>query len=107
MRGLICKDLRLMMVQKNFLIMLAAVALVSLAAMDDPMFVIMYMTLIFTSFILSTMSYDEFDNGFPFLFTLPITRKLYVREKVCARFAQRGRGLGADHAAERRQLHLL
>ena len=28
MRGLICKDLRLMMVQKNFLIMLAAVALV-------------------------------------------------------------------------------
>ena len=45
MRGLICKDLRLMMVQKNFLIMLAAVALVSLAAMDDPMFVIMYMTL--------------------------------------------------------------
>ena len=41
MRGLICKDLRLMMVQKNFLIMLAAVALVSLAAMDDPMFVIM------------------------------------------------------------------
>ena len=81
MRGLICKDLRLMMVQKNFLIMLAAVALVSLAAMDDPMFVIMYMTLIFTSFILSTMSYDEFDNGFPFLFTLPITRKLYVREK--------------------------
>lgn len=81
MRGLICKDLRLMMMQKNFLIMLAAVALVSLAAMDDPMFVIMYMTLIFTSFILSTMSYDEFDNGFPFLFTLPITRKLYVREK--------------------------
>lgn len=81
MRGLICKDLRLMMMQKNFLIMLAAVALVSLAAMDDPMFVIMYMTLIFTSFILSTMSYDEFDNGFPFLFMLPITRKLYVREK--------------------------
>lgn len=81
MRGLICKDLRLMLVQKNFFIMLAFVAFVCMAALDDPAFVVMYVTLIFTSFLLSTMSYDEFDNGYPFLFTLPITRKLYVQEK--------------------------
>ena len=28
-----------------------------------------------------TVNYDEFDNGFSFLFTLPITRRQYVREK--------------------------
>lgn len=82
MRGLICKDLRLMLVQKNFFIMLAFVAFVCMAALDDPAFVVMYVTLIFASFLMSTMSYDEFDNGYPFLFTLPISRKLYVQEKV-------------------------
>ena len=107
MRGLICKDLRLMMVQKNFLIMLAAVALVSLAAMDDPMFVIMYMTLIFTSFILSTMSYDEFDNGFPFLFTLPIARKLYVREKYVLALLSGAAAWVLTTLLSARQLHLL
>ena len=81
MRGLICKDLRLMLVQKNFFIMLAFVAFVCMAALDDPAFVVMYVTLIFTSFLLSTMSYDEFVYVYLFLFTLPITRKLYVQEK--------------------------
>jgi len=32
-------------------------------------------------FGITTLNYDHFDNGFAFLFTLPITRKLYVLEK--------------------------
>lgn len=32
-------------------------------------------------FTVSTISYDEYDNGYPFLFTLPITRRQYVNEK--------------------------
>ena len=32
-------------------------------------------------FSISTISYDEYDNGGAFLFTLPITRKGYVTEK--------------------------
>ena len=32
-------------------------------------------------FTLSSISYDEFDNGYAFLFSLPITRKGYVLEK--------------------------
>ncbi|MFV0393227.1 MAG: ABC-2 transporter permease [Coprobacillaceae bacterium] len=31
--------------------------------------------------VVTTISYDEFDNGYPFLFSLPITRKQYVMEK--------------------------
>ena len=30
---------------------------------------------------IGTISYDEFDNGFAFLMTLPFDRKTYVREK--------------------------
>ena len=37
--------------------------------------------IIFMMFGLSTISYDAFDNGEAFLFTLPITKKLYVQEK--------------------------
>ena len=33
--------------------------------------------------VLSTISYDEFDNGSAFLFTLPISRRGYVIEKYC------------------------
>ena len=35
----------------------------------------------FSLFSLSSISYDEFDNGNAFLFSLPITRKDYVLEK--------------------------
>ena len=31
--------------------------------------------------LIGTLSCDEADNGLPFLFTLPIDRKLYIREK--------------------------
>lgn len=34
-------------------------------------------------FTLSTISYDEFDNGNAFLFSLPVSRSGYVVEKYC------------------------
>ncbi len=34
-------------------------------------------------FALSTISYDEFDNGNAFLFTLPVSRTGYTIEKYC------------------------
>lgn len=37
-------------------------------------------------FSLSTISYDEFDNGNAFLFSLPISRKDYVKEKYLLSF---------------------
>ena len=37
--------------------------------------------MLFTVIAISTLSYDEYDNGFAFLMTLPFSRKTYVREK--------------------------
>ena len=39
------------------------------------------MTLMFSIFTLSTISYDEHDNGAAYLFTLPISRQSYTMEK--------------------------
>ena len=58
-----------------------AVVIFMLVAGQDTSFVIMYANIIFMMFGLSTISYDAFDNGEAFLFTLPITKKLYVKEK--------------------------
>jgi len=44
-------------------------------------FAIGFLGMIGSLFTLSSISYDEFDNGSAFLFTLPITRKGYVYEK--------------------------
>lgn len=80
MKGLIIKDFKLLMMQKSFFITLAIVA-VFFSITTDSVFVIGFLTMICSMFVLSTISYDEFDNGNAFLFSLPITRKGYVIEK--------------------------
>src|SRR5699024_6759865 len=80
MKGLIIKDFKLLMMQKSFFITLAIVA-IFFGITTDTIFVIGFLTMICSMFALSNISYDEFDNGNAFLFSLPITRKGYVIEK--------------------------
>ena len=70
-----------MMMQKNFFLSIIAIAVVLTVFVKNPSFIIGYLTFIGSVFTLSTISYDEFDNGNAFLFSLPITRKLYALEK--------------------------
>lgn len=81
MKGLLIKDFKLLKNQKNFFIILAAVTIGMSLFISDTSFIIVYLTFIVSSFTLSSISYDEFDNGNAFLFSLPITRKNYVCEK--------------------------
>ena len=80
MKGLIIKDFKLLMMQKSFFVTLTIVA-IFFGITTDSIFVIGFLTMICSMFALSTISYDEFDNGNAFLFSLPITRKGYVIEK--------------------------
>ena len=75
MKGLLIKDFKLMMMQKNFFLSIIAIAVVLTVFVKNPSFIIGYLTFIGSVFTLSTISYDEF------LFSLPITRKLYALEK--------------------------
>ena len=65
---------------KFFLMVVIAIVFIY-AFMDDPSFVMGYITVLCSMLVLGTLSYDEFDNGYAFLLTLPITRKLYVKSK--------------------------
>ncbi|MCI9190969.1 MAG: ABC-2 transporter permease [Lachnospiraceae bacterium] len=81
MKGLLIKDIRLMKNMRNSIIMILLIAVSMGAYMKDVSFIITYLALIGASFTTSTMSYDEFDNGYTFLLSLPVTRKGYVLEK--------------------------
>ena len=78
MKGLLIKDFKLMMVQKNFFILILAIAMGMMLFSDDIIFPLGFLSFVVSLF---TISYDDFDNCNAFLFTLPISRKIYVKEK--------------------------
>lgn len=83
MKGMLIKDLNILCLQKNFLVLTVLISAIMLVTMENPSFLIAYVTMMLGFMVLSTISYDEFDNGNAFLFTLPITKKGYVLEKYC------------------------
>ncbi len=83
MMALLLKDLALLKQQKQFfLVMAGLVVFYSFFASGAVFtFAIVYMGIMMGMFTLSTISYDEYNNGAVFLFTLPISRREYVLEK--------------------------
>lgn len=81
MKGLLIKDFKLMRGQKNFFYMMLLIAVLMIAVSNDFAMAVGFLGYLGSFFALSTISYDEFNNGNPFLFSLPITRKMYAVEK--------------------------
>lgn len=81
MRGLLVKDIALMRNQmKSFAVILAA-AVIMMVANDNVALPVAYVCMVFAMFGINSISYDEFDNGYSFLFTLPFKRRQYVLSK--------------------------
>lgn len=83
MKGMLIKDLRILKHQGKtlFLMLLVIAVFMNLITDVGPSFIVGYITIIFSLFTATTVSYDEFDNCYVFLMTLPVTRKKYVNEK--------------------------
>lgn len=81
MKGLLVKDFKLIKAQKKFFLTAIAMAILISVCMDMTLFMLSYLTLVMALFTLSTIGSDEFDNGYAFLFTLPISRREYITEK--------------------------
>lgn len=77
MKGLLIKDMKLMKNMRNSIVMILLIAVGMGSYLKDGSFLIVYLSLIGATFTTSTLSYDEFDNGYSFLFSLPVTRKSY------------------------------
>ena len=81
MKGLLIKDFRLMRGQMTFFLAIIAISILTAVTSSNTLFAISFLGFVCPMFVLSSISYDEFDNGNAFLFSLPITRKGYVFEK--------------------------
>ena len=81
MKGLFLKDVALMKNQLRSIWIVAIVAVFMMIINNDATFPVVY-SIVLTGMIgMGSISYDAFDNGNAFLFTLPITRKQYTLEK--------------------------
>ncbi len=81
MKGLLIKDWKLLTRQKStLLIVLGMIFFFPMLGME-PGFTVSYSMIILLFLTVSTISYDDFDNGTAFLLTLPVNRKTYVDEK--------------------------
>lgn len=83
MKGLLIKDFRLMKVQKNFFFLIMAIGIGMALLSENTTYTIGFVSFISSMLSISTISYDELDNGNAFLFSLPVTRKTYTIEKYC------------------------
>lgn len=81
MKGLLIKDFMLLKNQKSFLFMIIGFSIMFLFLDYNPTFIISYCSVIGSMFVISSISYDEYENGFSFLMSLPITRRIYVHSK--------------------------
>ncbi len=80
MKGLLIKDFRLLLQQKYFLLIMLLAAIVLNFQIGEA-FAIGYLTSVCSFFAISSAIYDESENGYPFLLTLPVMRETFVREK--------------------------
>lgn len=95
MKGLMVKDLRLLFSQKKTWITYILLCLMMGFSMQGA-FIVGYTVMLAGVIGISTISYDQADNGMPFLFTLPTDREGYVREKylLCLLMEAAGAVLG-------------
>lgn len=82
MLGLIVKDIRLIKNQGIVMILLfvGVMGVVMINTMNPQGFVA-YTSVMGVIYAFNTISYDSYENGYSFLFTLPVSRKLYAAEK--------------------------
>ena len=82
MKGLLIKDFQLLKNQKSFFVVFIAMAVIFLVTdMMSQDFLVSYVSFLSIIMMVSSMTYDEFNNGLSYLMTLPTTRKKYVQEK--------------------------
>ena len=80
-KGLMVKDFQLMKSQmKLFFIVLIFWGVIMAGSLNMTFFV-GYSALLCSFMLISTFSYDAFENGNAYLFTLPVSRRDYIFEK--------------------------
>lgn len=81
MKGLLIKDMRILLRQKTTFLIIVLLGIFLGTNGGDISFSMGYMMFVSATLTITTISYDYFEKGMSFLFTLPVTKKMYVMEK--------------------------
>ena len=82
MKGLLLKDLRYMLIQKSFIILILIIGFtLSLTQENNELFVIGYLGFMGIVLGMTSITMDDQEHNLTFLFTLPLSRRSYVFEK--------------------------
>lgn len=81
MKGLLIKDLRILLGAQRTTLIFLGIFEIWFAYMGMAQMALSYGVMLSVFLSVGTINYDEFDHGMQFLFTLPFERKEYVREK--------------------------
>lgn len=81
MKGLLIKDYYLLLQQKTFYFLMICMVISCGIAGENTAFAISFIMFVFSLLSCNTISYDEYNQGYTFLFTLPVTKQVYVKEK--------------------------
>ena len=79
MKGLLIKDFKLLKGQKNFFMAITAISIIMIIVSPGTSFPIGFLGFVGALFSLSSISYDEFDNGNAFSNSAPLTINLWER----------------------------
>lgn len=86
MKGLLIKDMRILLRQKMTLLIIVLLGVFMSMNGGNASFSLGYMMVVSATLVVTTISYDYFEKGMSFMFTLPITKKGYVLEKYLLAF---------------------
>lgn len=81
MKGLLIKDMRILLRQKMTLLIIVLLGVFMSMNGGNAGFSLGYMMVVSATLVVTTISYDYFEKGMSFLFTLPVSKKSYVLEK--------------------------
>ena len=81
MKGLLIKDMRILLRQKTTLLIVVLLGVFMSMNGGNASFSLGYMMVVSATMVVTTISYDYFERGMSFMFTLPVSRKSYVLEK--------------------------
>ena len=93
MLGLLIKDLQLIKKQGSIFFLMVIFGVIMLRNSDSYVSVYVTYCIVFGGLlVLNTISYDSFDDGYAYIFTLPVTPRLYVAEKYLLAILGSGAG---------------
>lgn len=89
MKALFLKDVHTLKASKTLLLVIIGVAafMAIWGGEEGASFIVSYVMVLCAVVAVNAMNYDEMDNGYAFLMTLPFSRKQYVLEKYLFGFA--------------------